>query len=173
MWTGSNRCKDPSNNQVQIFKKLEAEQLGLTEFPDGEMICFTSDLLRSSDGDVPLEFYCLNSNIASFTSSTSDNTRISELLETAVSNFEVPFNDNKSRLRNYFFSYQLKIIPNAGQLSFDNNFANNVVGEKNQDKLIPKSEMILMSTGGRSQISVSKLVMFCTFSTATFPVAIF
>ncbi|KAG2213379.1 hypothetical protein INT47_009052 [Mucor saturninus] len=66
-------------------------------------------------------------NRSSFTSSTSDDTRLSELLETAVSNFEVPFNDNKSRLRNYFFYHQLKIIPNAGQLAFNNNRANNVV----------------------------------------------
>ncbi|KAG2199111.1 hypothetical protein INT47_005115 [Mucor saturninus] len=95
----------------------------LLEYSHGE----SSSTEGSSDGDVPLEFYCLNSNIASFTSSTSDNTRLFELLETAVSNFEVPFNDNKNRLRNYFFSHQLKIIPNAGQLAFDNNLDNNVV----------------------------------------------
>ncbi|KAI7887289.1 uncharacterized protein EV154DRAFT_573810 [Mucor mucedo] len=95
----------------------------LLEYSHGE----SSSTEGSSDGDVPLECYCLNSNIASFTSSTRDNTKLSELLETAVSNFEVTSNDNKSRLRNYFFSHQLKIIPNAGQLAFDNNLANNVV----------------------------------------------
>ncbi|KAG2202150.1 hypothetical protein INT47_008122 [Mucor saturninus] len=33
------------SNQVKIFEKLEAEQLGLTEVADEEMICFTNGLL--------------------------------------------------------------------------------------------------------------------------------
>ncbi|KAI7904105.1 uncharacterized protein BX663DRAFT_506428 [Cokeromyces recurvatus] len=34
------------SNQLRIFEKLEAEQLGLTEVADEEMICFTNDFLK-------------------------------------------------------------------------------------------------------------------------------
>ena len=49
-------------------------------------------------GEAPLEFYCLNSNMASFIPSTGDNTRVYEVLEGATSNFDFPFNNNISRI---------------------------------------------------------------------------